>query len=76
MILSEEGLDSENEALKGQIIAVTRNDVEKVLSEPAGVYSLKKLMVLISPAAENYLEQMAQIAHQLTIRRFGKTIRL
>ena len=32
--------------------------------------------MLISPAAENYIEQMAQIAHQLTLQRFGKTVRL
>jgi 2-iminoacetate synthase len=32
--------------------------------------------MLISPAAENYIEQMAQIAHQLTLQRFGRTVRL
>jgi len=34
------------------------------------------LLALISPAAEDYLEQMAQLAHQLTVQRFGRTIRL
>ena len=29
-------------------------------------------MALISPAAENYLEEMAQLSHQLTQKRFGK----
>ena len=31
-------------------------------------------MALISPAAEPYLEQMAQLSHKLTMERFGKTI--
>jgi len=31
---------------------------------------------LISPAAGPYLEQMAQLSHQLTQQRFGKTIQL
>jgi len=35
-----------------------------------------KLLSLISPAAEERLEEMAQLAHQLTIQRFGRTIRL
>ena len=34
-----------------------------------------KLTALISPAAENYLEAMARAARQLTIQRFGRTIR-
>jgi 2-iminoacetate synthase len=46
------------------------------LSEPAGVYSFDKLLALISPAAENYLEEMAQLAQQLTVEMLGRTIRL
>jgi len=33
-------------------------------------------LALLSPAAENYLEAMAQKAHQLTLQNFGKTILL
>jgi len=33
-------------------------------------------MAMTSPAAENYLEEMAQLSHQLTQKRFGKTIQL
>ena len=50
--------------------------MEKALSEPTGSYDIEKLLVLISPAAEDYLEQMAQSAHRLTVRRFGQTVRL
>jgi 2-iminoacetate synthase len=52
------------------------SEVEWVLSRRPGYYVLDRLAILVSPAAENYLEQMAQIAHQLTLQRFGKTIRL
>lgn len=56
--------------------AVGRADVERVLSEPAGSYGKEKLLALVSPAAEDYLERMAQLAHKLTLQRFGRTIRL
>ncbi|MDO8603737.1 MAG: 2-iminoacetate synthase ThiH [Candidatus Omnitrophota bacterium] len=35
-----------------------------------------QFLALLSPAAENYLEDMAQEAHSLTLRHFGKTIQL
>ncbi|MHC4541870.1 MAG: 2-iminoacetate synthase ThiH, partial [Planctomycetota bacterium] len=56
--------------------AVTGGDVERALAEPAGSYNFQKLVALVSPAAENYLEQMARLAHELTVQRFGRTIRL
>ncbi|APG27892.1 thiamine biosynthesis protein ThiH [Syntrophotalea acetylenivorans] len=37
---------------------------------------LMDLAALLSPAAEGYLEQLAQRAHRLTQQRFGKTIQL
>ncbi len=55
---------------------ITPADVEWALSRSPGYYVLDRLLILVSPAAENYLEQMAQSAHQLTIQRFGRTIRL
>ena len=36
--------------------------------------SVDDFMALISPAAEPYLEQMAQLSHRYTLERFGKTI--
>jgi 2-iminoacetate synthase len=36
----------------------------------------KQLLTLLSPAAENHLEEMAQEAQRLTLRNFGKTIQL
>ncbi|WP_317129441.1 hypothetical protein [Litoribacter populi] len=38
--------------------------------------NLDDFMALISPAAEPFLEEMAQISHQLTKERFGKTIQM
>jgi 2-iminoacetate synthase len=74
-ILHEKGLDGHPERCR-RLDEITAGDVERVLSEPPGSYSAGRLMALISPAAESYLEQMAQLAHQLTVRRFGRTIRL
>ncbi len=75
-ILEEKGLDGNAELWRQRLEKVTSADVENALSEPAGSYSLRRLMTLISPAAESYIEQMAQAAHQLTVQRFGRTIRL
>jgi 2-iminoacetate synthase len=75
-ILADKGLDGNFHLWQQELGKATRSNVEKVLSGPAGSYSFEKLLILLSPAAGNYLEEMAQIAHRLTIQRFGKTIRL
>ncbi len=75
-ILAEKGLDRNGKYWHQQLEKISSSDVERALSELAGIYNFDKLLALISPAAEKYLEQMAQSAHQLTIRRFGPTIRL
>ena len=36
--------------------------------------SVEDFMALISPAAEPFLEEMAQLSHRYTLERFGKTI--
>lgn len=38
--------------------------------------TIDDFMALVSPAAQSYLEQMAQLSHQLTTKRFGKTIQM
>ena len=75
-LLSTKGLDGSLDNWTRRIEQINREDVERALSEPAGVYSFDKLLALVSPVAADYLEQMAQIAHRLTIQRFGKTIKL
>jgi 2-iminoacetate synthase len=55
---------------------ITAGDVEVELAATAGKFSLERLAAFISPVASKYLEPMAQIAHHLTVERFGKTIQL
>ncbi len=57
------------------ILSKTESDVLQALSR-AGNCDLNDFQALTSPAAIPYLEQMAQLSHQLTLKRFGKTIQL
>ncbi len=49
-------------------------DVERALEKSHEPLSVDDFMALISPAAEPYLEQMAQLSRHYTQQRFGKTI--
>ncbi|MBT0810126.1 2-iminoacetate synthase ThiH [Litoribacter ruber] len=49
-------------------------DVIRAINSPKR--NLEDFMALISPAAEPFLEEMAQVSHQLTKERFGKTIQM
>jgi len=51
---------------------VTKYDVEKVLAKDR--LKREDFLVLLSPLANHYLEEMAQKAHQLTVQNFGKVI--
>lgn len=75
-ILAQKGLDGDGEFWQERFNQINGRDVERALRSPAGIYSLEKLLALVSPAAEDYLEEMAQATRQLTIQRFGRTIRL
>ncbi len=76
-ILADRGLDgSGKEIWTKRLDEITEDEVEWALSREPGYYVLDRLLMLLSPAAENYIEQMAQIAHQLTLQRFGRTVRL
>ncbi|EIO5089829.1 2-iminoacetate synthase ThiH [Vibrio cholerae] len=54
------------------IYGKTAQDVERALSSPKR--TLDDFKALISPAAEPYLETMAQMAYQATRQRFGNTM--
>jgi 2-iminoacetate synthase len=56
------------------IYSKTEADVEKALS--SNKRTLDDFTALISPSAEKYIEQMAQLSQNLTQKRFGKTIQL
>ena len=75
-ILARQQLDENREIWQQRLQQVTSHDVEAALLPRPGSYSLTKLLALISPAAEGYLEQMAELSHRLTLQRFGRTIRL
>ncbi len=62
------------EEVKQSIHAKTGADVEHALKKEKR--TLEDFKALISPAAAPYLEQMAQISHILTQKRFGKTIQM
>jgi 2-iminoacetate synthase len=72
--LTEKKLDGSSQDWQKKLQQIAKTDVQKALAT-AG-YSFEKILALISPAAEDFLEEMAQQAKKLTIRRFGKTIRL
>ncbi|MGD0551074.1 MAG: 2-iminoacetate synthase ThiH [Sedimentisphaerales bacterium] len=76
-ILADRGLDGSGKEIWAKRLGeITEDEVKWALSRKPGYYVLDRLLMLISPAAENFLEQMAQIAHQLTLQRFGRTVRL
>ena len=75
-ILAEKGLDGDARPWRDPLEATSGQDVQRALACPAGSYSLERLSAFVSPAAEDYLEEMAQLARQLTVQRFGRTIRL
>ena len=75
-ILREHQLDTDRDIWRRRLEEVTPVEVEAALNSPAGSYGLAKLLALISPAAAEYLEEMAILSRRLTIRRFGRTIKL
>ncbi len=62
------------EEIKDFIYTRTENDVKKVLTRTK--LSDEDFATLLSPAAEQYLENMAFLSKNITLRRFGKTILL
>jgi 2-iminoacetate synthase len=74
--LRQNRLDDHADTYLHALKAVTADDVSKHLAARPGFYSFQRLLTLISPAAENFLEDMAQLAHTLTVQRFGRTIQL
>lgn len=75
-ILSEKKLDRHNDEMLKLLDSVTVNDVKTALREVPGKYSLNRMLTLISPAAQECLEEMARQAADLTVQRFGRTMQL
>lgn len=60
--------------IKSKIYSTTAQEVAYALHK--NKRSLDDFLTLISPAAQPYLEQMAQLTHESTKKRFGKTIQM
>lgn len=60
--------------VKASIYAKTPADVRRALDAP--VRNLEDFKALISPAATDFLEEMAQLSNKITQKRFGKTIQM
>jgi 2-iminoacetate synthase len=61
--------------LRSLVDAATPADVERALRR-SGRRSLEDFAALLSPAGADRLEDLAQRAHETTVRRFGRTIHL
>jgi len=72
MSFYEEYRRAKNIDLDNFFAKVNRYDVERVLAKDR--LKEEDFLVLLSPAANDYLEEMAQKAHQLTVQNFGKVI--
>lgn len=62
------------EEVQASIYAKTARDVEEALNK--NHRDLEDFKALISPAALPYLEQMSQLSHRLTLKRFGRTMQM
>ncbi|MGJ1430118.1 2-iminoacetate synthase ThiH [Sphingobacterium spiritivorum] len=62
------------DTIKEKIYAVTEQQVKQVLAKSKR--NLQDFLILLSPAAAPFLEDMASQCHHLTRKRFGKTIQL
>ncbi|MDH3997585.1 MAG: radical SAM protein, partial [Desulfuromonadales bacterium] len=67
-----EGYDPQQ--LTCEIEQTSAADVQRALASEQ--LSERDFMALLSPAAEDFIEQMAQKAHAITLRRFGRTVLL
>lgn len=54
--------------------SLTSNDIHRIICQ--NTIDEYDFMALLSPRAEEFLEPMAQKAHQLSLQHFGKTIQL
>ena len=71
----KEVFDSYNwEEVQTSIYAKTWRDVADALNKTHR--DLEDFKALISPAAAPYLEQMSQLSHRLTLKRFGNTMQM
>src|SRR5580692_3356960 len=66
----------EFDAVTQTVGARTAAEVRRALGRVRGGLGLEDLAALLSPTAAPFLEEMAQLSHQLTVERFGRTMQL
>ncbi len=54
----------------------TRSDVDRALAKAPGARDLSDFAALIGPSADKDLEPVARASHDLTLRRFGRTVHM
>ena len=66
------------DAVMASIAAKTETDVEIALqkSRRGQPLTLEDFKALLSPAAGRFLEPLAQLSHERTVQRFGRTMQL
>ncbi len=65
------------ETTRARILSRTSADVQRALGHAReGRADLQDFEALISPAGANYLEAMAQLSHEKTVQRFGRTMQI
>ncbi|MGL6039286.1 MAG: 2-iminoacetate synthase ThiH [Soonwooa sp.] len=62
------------EEINAKVYSYTENDVRHVLNKQK--LHVEDFLVLLSPSAKFFLEEMGQKSQQLTQKRFGKTIQM
>jgi len=60
--------------IESAISRKTYEDVRQALKSP--IRQFDDLLALLAPPAADFIEEMAQAAHRLTVRRFGRTIQM
>ncbi|MFA8450449.1 MAG: 2-iminoacetate synthase ThiH [Bacteroidales bacterium] len=71
----EEILDNYSwKEIEQRINSKTASDVQRAIYNDSR--NLDDFMALISPSAEDFIEEIAQKSKELTLKRFGKTVRL
>ncbi len=62
--------------LAGASLEAADADVSRALARAPGERDLWDFAALVSPAASIRLEELARVSHELTLRRFGRTIHM
>jgi 2-iminoacetate synthase len=74
--LEAAGLDRLPDGWPAPVERITGKDVEHALGKPIAPFSLDRLATFVSPAAGEYLHEMAVAARDVTLQRFGRTVQM